>query len=157
MTRNAEISVIRKETYDYSFFFDQQKKTGLEHRLSSLESSTGSINANFRNRRFTAILLFYDFLTLFFRSQGHIRPVYNLQRPFRYLYIFGALLNTELMFKNRLYTLSRKREVELWPVRIEQSAKNVKTKFSNLVIFSRLRNWYSVYCSQNAADVRCNW
>jgi len=48
MTRNAEISVIRKETYDYSFFFDQQKKTGLEHRLSSLESSTGSINANFR-------------------------------------------------------------------------------------------------------------
>ena len=99
MTRNAEISVIRKETYDYAFFFDQQKKTGLEHRLSSLESSTGSINANFRNRRFTAILLFYDFLTLFFRSQGHIRPVYNLQRPFRYLYIFGALLNTEKCLK----------------------------------------------------------
>jgi hypothetical protein len=53
MTRNAaDIGVIRKQQqqhdFDYGFFFDQQKKTGLEHRLSSLESSTGSINANFR-------------------------------------------------------------------------------------------------------------
>jgi len=55
MTRNAaDINVIRKQQaqnqadFDYGFFFDQQKKTGLEHRLSSLESSTGSINANFR-------------------------------------------------------------------------------------------------------------
>ena len=54
MTRNAaDIGVIRKQQqqadFDYGFFFDQQKKTGLEHRLSSLESSTGSINANFRH------------------------------------------------------------------------------------------------------------
>ena len=47
MTR--EITVTRKEPqkdFDY-FYFDSNKSLGLE-RLSSLESSTGSINANFR-------------------------------------------------------------------------------------------------------------